>query len=250
MPTVDQWPHEVQAMKDGAVTFKPIVATIKTVVDGQRGPGWKFEEDPTKDGDYTGVTWWSVGEWSEAENAYLPYKGPKFAKGQRVNVQLRSKEGKTGKTYYNAQRIEAVAPDQASETEGKTYSEEDKHWPKEGEVINRPAGSIGPEDPAPAIWTLPSKWHERQKEIERRSIEQQVVLKADAEIIVALGTFLLKDVPFEVKPDGSVATPLGPVVTDLTQRLGEVWARYERLAAILSHLPEKADEENPAQTQP
>jgi len=101
---VKQWPYNATELKDGAIKFAPLVATIGGVFT-KFGTGWKFVEDDTVSGDYKGVIWDARGDWNEADKKRDPYAGPKYAKGDQVRVVLATAPGEKG-TFYRVLQIE------------------------------------------------------------------------------------------------------------------------------------------------
>ena len=85
------WPHQAKSDKTEkglrTILFQPVDVTIKRVVKG-RGVGWVFTEDTTKSGEYVGVIWNSRGKWDKENNRALPYDGPDFKAGVRVQASL------------------------------------------------------------------------------------------------------------------------------------------------------------------
>lgn len=101
---VKQWPYNATELKDGAVKFAPLVATIGGVFT-KFGTGWKFVEDDTESGNYTGVIWDARGEWNEDTRKRDDYAGPQYAKGDKVRVVLATAPGDKG-TFYRVLHIE------------------------------------------------------------------------------------------------------------------------------------------------
>ena len=101
---VKQWPYNATELKDGAVKFAPLVATIGGVFT-KFGTGWKFVEDDTESGNYKGVIWDARGEWNESTGKRDDYAGPKYAKGDKVRVVLATAPGDKG-TFYRVLHIE------------------------------------------------------------------------------------------------------------------------------------------------
>ena len=161
MPTVEQWPGEIHEMSKGVTRFKPVTATIKSVVERKDGTlwGWKFAEDTTKDGEYTGVVWGAPQEWDDQEKAYLEYEGPTFSKGTSVRVELSAKTA-GNRTYYNVRNIFDASETAEAETP-----------PANQDVA--PKGAIQDDQPLPAKWTMPLSYFREHDAIERASIQAQ-----------------------------------------------------------------------------
>ena len=101
---VKQWPYNATELKDGAIKFAPVVATIAGVFT-KFGVGWKFVEDDTPAGEYKGVIWDARGPWNEDTKKRDPYAGPKYAKGDKARVVLATAPGDKG-TFYRVLQIE------------------------------------------------------------------------------------------------------------------------------------------------
>ena len=161
MPTTEQWPGEIHEMAKGVTRFKPVTATVKSVVERKDGTfwGWKFAEDTTKDGEYTGVVWGAPQEWDDQEKAYLEYEGPTFSKGTVVRAELSTKTA-GNRTYYNVRNIfEAVESAEAAP-------------PAANQDVAQPGATPYPA-PVPAEWSLREAYWREKQAAERASIQAQ-----------------------------------------------------------------------------
>ena len=195
MPSVqvDQWPFkalkvDVDNRKGQTRTlFLPKTVIIDRVVSGtgKNGPytAWVFAGDTTqvvsqKDGKtYKGATWWAEGPWDEASQSRTSYKGPSFAKGQEVDVELVFREWTDNETGnpakgYSVTRIEA-APPAAKDVEDLPW-DGDKDAPEAKKAVAQSERSKQATD------------YDDREARTRESIERQVCMKADGEIIAAL----------------------------------------------------------------
>ena len=227
---VDQWPFkalkvDVDNRKGQTRTlFLPKTVIIDRVVsgNGKNGPytAWVFAGDTTqvvsqKDGKtYKGATWWAEGPWDEASQSRTSYKGPSFAKGQEVDVELVFREWTDNETGnpakgYSVTRIEAAPPAAQKDTEEISWTGE-KDTPEAKKAI------------AQSERTKQATDYDDREARTRISIEQQVAFKGYAEVVVALL---------------GAKTPPAWITDSGTLGVVEVFEHFIKLGAILSHLP-------------
>ena len=103
------WPKEAEKVdKDkGRVSFVPQIVTIGRIFDGERGVGWKFNEDPD------GNIWNGRGQWNKEKRKTDKYEGPKFAVGNKVLATLQRTKGDT-KDFFDVLDIR-LAPEELQE---------------------------------------------------------------------------------------------------------------------------------------
>ena len=179
-------PEVAKTENSGRVTYKPVIAKVSSH-SKYNAPGsiQRFGLE--------GITgFWSlaphiIDAMSDAEVAVK--NPPPIGTVALWTLQTAPKKGpnaKPGSLYEDVIKVEPVPlglgmPKPETVEELPWDADEavnDPNWPKK-------PGEIGPDDPVPAIWTLPSKWHTEQKRIERESIERQVVFKQDGELLAA-----------------------------------------------------------------
>ena len=192
MPSVDQWPHEIHEIAKGVTRFKPVTATIKAVQTRKDGTfwGWKFTQDTTKDGQYTGVVWGAPQPYDETTKSYLPYKGPKFSVGVDVRVELATRQGTTEggevRTYYSVRNIFEAVESAEAET------------PPANQSV-APKGAITDDQPLPAKYTMPLSYFREHDATERASIQAQTAYNGVVALLNGASVEKVWDQPGEVE---------------------------------------------------
>jgi hypothetical protein len=171
----DLWPFEATSREKGVTVFAPAQLTIKKLIVGgpqSKSPGkffgWSFVEDTTDAGEYQGkpqrgAIWGPPQAWDEVAQEYLPYAGPKFAAGQKVDVILSLTE--KGESIYR--KVYDIVPVSQGEGSGRPPQGTDEPTEDAGAPPHK-------EQPAP------------HRDIVGESIEKQVAYKDAAPVLAAL----------------------------------------------------------------
>ncbi len=93
----DQWPHVVSRTEGNRTYFEPVTAVVAMVSERYEKAGFKFAEDVTKDGPYTGVFW----NLDDLEHG--------IREGDTVTATLTMNKGQR-RTFYDVTHIVPVEP--------------------------------------------------------------------------------------------------------------------------------------------
>lgn len=167
------WPYDVTDFSKGKATYAAQNVTVARVFNNAQGLGLKFSEDPTPDGDRTGVIWNIQGEWDNEANAPGKYNGFVPAQGEKLSVTLTVKQGDS-RVFRDCK----IATEDRFDDEGGRHTAPVQPPASPGEAeYDDPAGP-GPQPTEPAAVQF--------RDPTRESIEKQVATKEYGAMLIAM----------------------------------------------------------------
>ena len=172
LPRSEVWPHEVAAMKEGQITFKPVITTIQRVFPAGEKGGWActFREDTNRGPNDRSPIWSMYQPSGETAEPIDPVR-----EGDQVVARLSAKARDNGGYFWNLSSVVFLNVDSVKGLYDPETHEE--RYTGAGRLTGVPKSTATPQQPSTATGETPPPVSGDQRDPTRASIERQVAVK-------------------------------------------------------------------------